>query len=129
MSKRRNLVLVGHCGPDVILLSTAVNRLVPEAAIHVVRDPEGLASHLTPESVLLVNRVLDGAFTTTSGIELIQEVLERDAPPVTILVSDLAEAQANAEAVGARPGFGKRQLYDERTGRILRDAVASERAA
>ena len=37
-----------------------------------------------------------------------------------MLVSNFEDAQAEATAAGAEPGFGKNDLFDERTGRLLR---------
>jgi len=69
--------------------------------------------------LVLVNRLLDA--DGTRGIELIRK-LKSDpdlaALPV-MLVSNFPEAQAEAVALGALPGFGKSELSDPRAlGRI-----------
>jgi len=119
----RTIVLVGHCGPDMFMLKSAVGRVVPDAPIVTVNDGAALAPLLCAGSVLLVNRELDGDFGTTSGIELIQRAAQGDDAPVMLLISNFPEAQAEAAAAGARPGFGKTALYAAETAEILRDAV------
>lgn len=126
MSQSRQIVLVGHCGPDVYRLKTAVNRAVPEAEIVTVDDEQSLDEYRTPDFLWLVNRILDGSFTTDSGIELIRQIRSEPAPadaPIAILISDLPGAQEEAIAAGARPGFGKSQILEERTVEILREAA------
>ena len=68
--------------------------------------------------------MLDGRFDFEDGIALIGQVSGREDPPVSILISNLADAQAESVAAGARPGFGKSQLYDGETAQILREAAS-----
>lgn len=61
-------------------------------------------------ALVLVNRVLDG--DGSSGLEVIRAIRAEhpeSAPPV-MLVSNYEEAQAQAVAAGAVPGFGKSSL-------------------
>ena len=125
MADTRSVILVGHCMPDKFMLKSAVRRLVPGADIVTVNDAGKLAEHASSQSVLLVNRVLDGQFDTRSGIELIETLAAADDPPVAILISNHEDAQAQAVAAGARPGFGKSDLYASTTAEILRDAVGT----
>ena len=125
MADTRSVILVGHCMPDKFMLKSAVKRLVPGADIVTVNDAGKLAEHASSQSVLLVNRVLDGQFDTRSGIELIETLAAADDPPVAILISNHEDAQAQAVAAGARPGFGKSDLYAGTTAEILRDAVGT----
>ena len=119
----RTVALVGHCGPDTALLRSAVSRILPEVQIEIILDSDSLQLHLNQGSVLLVNRVLDGAFPSSDGIELIRRVSETDDPPVPILVSNYPDAQEQAIAAGARPGFGKSELYERATADKLREAI------
>jgi len=123
MPDSRSFILVGHCRPDVFMLKTVVSRAVPEAEIHAVNDETSLNGHLSAGSVLLVNRVLDGGFNLDNGIELIKQVSAGENGPVSILVSNFDEAQAEAVAAGARRGFGKSDLYHAETSEILRRAA------
>lgn len=67
----------------------------------------------TDYDVVLVNRVL--ASDKSSGLEVIKRllVLQREIP--VMLVSDLAEAQDAAVALGAMRGFGKVHLGERST--------------
>ena len=116
-------VLVGHCGPDMFMLRSTIQRVVPDATIDQVNDARALDAYRTPDTVLLVNRELDGDFDTPNGIELIRTLSQADDAPTSILISNLDDAQDEAVAVGARPGFGKSQLYEATTVEILRGAV------
>ena len=124
MNNPKTVVLVGHCGPDMFMLKTAVGRALPEATIVSVNDVDALGEYRTPDSLLLVNRELDGGFDSRSGIELIQQVIQQDTPPAVMLISNHEDAQQEALAAGATPGFGKTQLYDKSTAQLLREAAS-----
>ncbi len=119
MSKR--IVLVGHCGPDAWALKTAVERAAPGAEVTNVQSSTDLGSLLEEADLLLVNRVLDGDFGTGNGVELIGNLNTNVA---TMLVSNFTDAQAAAEAAGAKPGFGKSDLYAEETTARIQAALA-----
>ncbi len=123
MSNPKTVVLVGHCGPDMFMLKTAVGRALPEATIVSVNDVDALGEYRTPEALLLVNRELDGRFHSQSGIDLISEIAQQEDGPLAMLISDLEDAQSQAVAAGAKPGFGKSQLYDKSTTDILSGAM------
>lgn len=117
--------LVGHCGPDAIMLKTVVQRALPEASVELVNDQAALDAALAGDVVLLVNRELDGAFHAgTGGIDLIRQLAQSDSPPPMLLVSNFEEAQSEAQAAGAMPGFGKSNLYHEDTTQRLKNAVS-----
>lgn len=113
------IALVGHCGPDSFALQAAISSAVEGALIERVNDETGLRTALDTADLLLVNRVLDGAFASESGIELIRTIVAAEGAPPAMLISNYADAQAEAEAAGAKPGFGK---ADMRSG-AARDAV------
>ena len=121
----RTIVMVGHCGPDMSLLKSAVNRAVPGATIVSVNDLAALQPHLSAAVLLLVNRALDGEFDTESGVELIEQIHNRNHPPAMMLISNYEDSQAQAVQAGALPGFGKAHLYAERTMQRLREAAAT----
>lgn len=106
----KTIVLVGHCGPDVSMLRSALRSMLPEARIEVANTAADLARVGPASDLLLVNRVLDGDFGVAEGIQLLPAFA---TGPAFMLVSDLPEAQEAAERAGARPGFGKRQLRGE----------------
>ena len=105
------------------MLKTAVGRALPEAILVSVNDVDALSEYRTPEVLLLVNRELDGRFHSQSGIDLISEIAQQTDGPVTMLISNLEDAQAQAVDAGAKPGFGKSQLYDKSTTDILSGAM------
>ncbi|UCD74838.1 MAG: hypothetical protein JSV91_13755 [Phycisphaerales bacterium] len=125
MAGDRSVVLVGHCRPDTRRLEAAVTRALPDAPVHAVNDDASLEPHLSRNPVLLINRVLYGKFANDSGIELIRRICGGEAPPPCLLISNFEDARAEAVEAGAKAGFGKRQLHEEETARILREAATS----
>lgn len=120
------VVLVGHCGPDAWMLKSMLGRAAPGRAIELVNATGELEPLLDSAALLVVNRVLDGAFATDSGIGLIESIAGRDGrKPPMVLVSNLSDAQELSERVGAQPGFGKNALYDDETIERVRAAIAS----
>ena len=120
-----DVMLVGHCGPDAIMLKTVAQRALPGSSVELVNDQEALDAALERDVVLLVNRELDGAFRTgRGGIDLIRHLGESATKAPMLLVSNFPEAQVEAEAAGAMPGFGKSNLYDDDTTRRLKDAAS-----
>lgn len=65
--------------------------------------------------LVLVNRILDG--TNIEGASIIEQMPTADDKPAfpVMLVSDRADAQEQAAALGAAPGFGKSALESEET--------------
>lgn len=120
-----DVMLVGHCGPDAIMLKTVVQRALPGAGVELINDQGSLETALERDVVLLVNRELDGEFRSgRGGIDLIRQLSEAGTAAPMLLVSNFADAQAEAESAGAMPGFGKSNLYDEDTTRRLQDAAS-----
>lgn len=118
------VVLVGHCGPDAAMLRGMVLRAVPGAQIERANSMEDLRALLPGASLLLVNRKLDGDFEVGSGTELMRGFLAGGmAGARWMLVSNFEDAQAEAIAAGANPGFGKTALYEQRTLSQVREAV------
>jgi len=115
----QTIALVGHCGPDMFMLTTAVQRIAPDATLVTVNDTTSLDAHVADGAVLLVNRVLDGMFESDDGIDLIRRVTNGDGNARALLISNLPEAQDAAIEAGAAPGFGKSQLYDASTAERL----------
>ncbi|MEO0716799.1 MAG: hypothetical protein AAFY58_07400, partial [Planctomycetota bacterium] len=80
-------------------------------------------TRLADFDALLINRVLDGSFKTESGIELIRALATLDTAPSLMLISNFADAQAEAESAGATKGFGKSELNTDPARSALRAAV------
>lgn len=74
--------------------------------------------------LLLVNRKLDGYFDASDGIALIEASLAAGRGRLAaMLISNLSDALAQAEAVGAMPGFGKTALHATETATALQAAA------
>ncbi|MBK7405382.1 MAG: hypothetical protein IPJ41_12300 [Phycisphaerales bacterium] len=106
------VALVGHCGPDCFALKAALRRYAPDAEFVFVNDGGSLGA-LAEGAVMLVNRLLDGEFSTGSGIDLIA-MLPESRRGRAALVSNIARAQAEAVRAGATSGFGKTELYSDK---------------
>jgi len=120
------VVLVGHCGFDQASIGRAVAGALPGVAVESVYDNSGLDQHASPDALLLVNRVLDGRFGTGSGVDLIEQLSGREAPPVMMLISNYPDAQAQAVEAGALRGFGKSELGLPQTAKLLQAVVRAK---
>ena len=119
----KKIVLVGHCGPDSYALKHAVSRMAPGSSVVLTMSESELTRELPTADLVLVNRLLDGDYALSQGVDLIAQIASSPDPkPATMLISNYADAQAEAETAGARPGFGKRDIYTP-------DATAKVRAA
>jgi two-component system, chemotaxis family, chemotaxis protein CheY len=129
---RRKVLLVGHCGADASYLKLAVRSAAPDADIAVAEDERSLRQTLSGDgdqvALVLLNRVLSYGFASDSGVDVIRG-LKPDFPGLRmILVSNYAEAQADAVAAGALPGFGKRELGSRRVVQLLKETLTNETA-
>jgi hypothetical protein len=122
MSEIKQVVLVGHCGFDAGSIQRAVARADPEVKIADVSRAEAV-DEAGPDTLLLINRQIGGMFSSSSGVDLIQRLAEKDDPPKMMLVSNFADAQEQAVAAGALPGFGKSELGADETLAKLRSAI------
>jgi two-component system, chemotaxis family, chemotaxis protein CheY len=122
MSKK--IALVGHCGPDSSYLRIAVARAIKDAKVIAADDDTELRRVIEDGAdLLLLNRVLDYGFADHDGVGVIRKLREKHPQLKMMLVSNYAEAQAEAVEAGALPGFGKRELGTPRVNELLRDAV------
>ncbi|MEM1098288.1 MAG: hypothetical protein AAGH92_05810 [Planctomycetota bacterium] len=121
-----SVVLVGHCGFDSGGLQRTAQRALPNSKITSTHRLDELERHADAGALLLINRVPEGSFQGMGGLELITHLhtraAEQEKSPLTMLVSDLPDAQAAAEAAGALPGFGKSRLSSPDTHERLRSA-------
>jgi two-component system chemotaxis response regulator CheY len=110
MSSKR-ILSVGQCGADHASISYAMRRTF-DAETAAAASRESALERLRRETfaLVLVNRILDA--DGESGLDLIRRMQAdeqlRQVP--VMLVSNYADAQEEAVAAGARPGFGKGQL-------------------
>lgn len=122
----KTVVLVGHCGPDSAYLRMSISAARKEVRVLAADDEETLARVLAEEKpdLLLFNRVLDYGFPEMKGCDVIKRLRAAHPQVKTMLVSNYPEAQAEAVAQGALPGFGKRDLGTPRVREMIRAALA-----
>ena len=107
----KRVLSVGQCGADHGSISWAMKTRFGADVISAETASEALATlGSNGFALVLVNRLLDA--DGTSGLELIKAMKADDALKVVpvMLVSNYEDAQAEAVAAGAVPGFGKGQL-------------------
>ena len=122
----QRIALVGHCGFDSGSLTRFASAVAPDAQVVRVNDQRSLDELIAPETLLLVNRVLDGRFDAGgSGVALIRDASSKDDAGPAMLVSNYEDAQQEAEAAGALPGFGKSQVGDPAIRKRVTDAIAA----
>jgi hypothetical protein len=63
------------------------------------------------------------------GVDLIKRIKDRKFEVKMMLVSNYPDAQAEAIAAGALPGFGKRELGSSRILTLIREALEDEAPA
>lgn len=120
----KRVALVGHCGPDSTFLRIAVSRADRDIQVVAVDDDGDLQKVLSDGvELLLLNRQLDYGFDEHEGVRLIRKLRAKFPQVKTMLVSNYPEAQAEAVAAGALPGFGKRELGTPRVAELLREAL------
>ena len=124
----KNILLVGHCGPDSSYLRMAVKRAIPDADILMADDARELTQTLTEKDVdlILFNRELGYGFDPDEGVEVNRALRPTHAATKMMLVSNYPDAQQAAVAAVALPGFGKRELGTARVTELLRDALGVE---
>jgi two-component system chemotaxis response regulator CheY len=116
---------VGQCGVDHV----AIRRLIEgefQAQVVQAHDLAGALEQLRAGSfdLVLVNRKLDADYTDGMAVLSAIKLDEKLTGVPVMLVSNYADAQAEAEAAGAAPGFGKAELgaaeTRERLGKFLK---------
>jgi len=124
MSKR--IVLVGHCGIDGPRLQQELSSALAEAEVVRVNSDEELKRACDEgANLLLVNREPVGFDPTSgSGIDLIKQVKTERPHQKAMLVSDFPDAQEEAVAAGALPGFGKADIGSPKLMRTVEQALA-----
>ena len=120
----KKVALVGHCGPDGSFLRITVRKAHPDVNVLMVDDDRDLQRALADGvELLLLNRELSYGFHDTMGVDLIKRLKDQKVDVKMMLVSNYPEAQADAVAAGALPGFGKRELGSPRILSLIREAL------
>lgn len=122
--------LVGHCGADASYLRIAVAASAPGSHVVVFHDETDLFSSLGAAELdlVLLNRRVDYGFTVSDGVELVRQIKARRPQQRVMMVSNFPETQAAAEAAGALPGFGKREIGSAKVKERIAAALASNEA-
>ena len=122
MSKK--VALVGHCGPDGSYLRSAVTGAVRGTSVMMIDEADRLEKALSDGvDLILMNRQLDWGFDTDEGVELIRKLRLSHPNVKFMLVSNYPEAQQEAIAAGALPGFGKREIGTAKVVDLLKSAL------
>jgi DNA-binding NarL/FixJ family response regulator len=116
----RTVVLVGHCGVDGPRLQSELSRL-PGVEVTRVNSAEALESAADDADLLLINREPVGF--DEDGLDVLREVRRAHPETKVMLVSDHADAQAEAERAGALPGFGKSLMGTGELGERVKEAL------
>ena len=120
------MILVGHCSPDSSYLWIAIRAIKPDAIVERAMDDTSLLAYLQKgASLLLINRLLDGEYENYDGIELLAKCRNSHPHIPAMLISNYADAQANAIAAGAIPGFGKSELTSGKARELLASLLLS----
>ncbi len=107
----KRVLSVGQCGADHFRISRTFEQAFGVEVVAVDTTLEALGKlHAEPFDLVLVNRVYDA--DGSPGLELIRQVKGDEALAKTpvMLVSNHDDAQQQAVAAGAEPGFGKASL-------------------
>lgn len=107
---------IGQCGYDHSRIRAMIENAFDAQVSRAVTAEEAIeALQANKYDLVLINRVLDG--TEIEGTTLIKQMSGNDEKPVfpVMLISDRADAQEQAAALGAAPGFGKAGLSSAET--------------
>lgn len=119
----RRILLVGHCNVDGPMLQEKVSSLIKGAEVLRVNSDEDLWRQCDEGAdLLLVNREPVGF--EEGGIDIVRQVCDEYPDCKCILVSDYPDAQQQATAAGALPGFGKGDMNSPKFSQTLKQALA-----
>jgi CheY-like chemotaxis protein len=117
MSAKR-VLSIGQCAADHYRISHTLRDQFGVETVPAATEQEALKLLREQKfSLVLINRILDGI--GSSGLEFIPRVRGLENAPPVMLVSNYAEYQQQAEAMGAVQGFGKAELDEETTLELL----------
>ena len=115
------ILSVGQCGADSRAISRTLSDRFSASVVsaHSADDAHRKAA-AGGFALVLINRVLDA--DGSSGLDLVDAMVRAGGAPV-MLVSDRADAQDAAVAVGAFRGFGKSALSRPETAAVIERAL------
>jgi DNA-binding NtrC family response regulator len=116
---------VGQCGFDGPRIAAFCRQVLHATVEHC--DTASHALKRVSESkfdLVLVNRVLDQ--DGSSGLDLIRDLLASGDVGSVMLISNYADAQEAAVALGAKRGFGKSALSRPESAELLKQSLARQ---
>ncbi len=123
-TQSKRVLLVGQCGVDGPRLQEEFSSRFPGVEVLRVNSEDDLERECeSGADLVLVNREPVGF--DDDGIELVRRLCGTRAGHKVMLVSDLPEAQREAEEIGAVPGFGKSEIGRDSLAETVRKALAS----
>ena len=102
-----------------------IKKAVSDVTILSADESRGFAEQLEKQEpdLILFNRELGYGFDPDTGVEAIRLLHQTKPDLKMILVTNYPEVQLAAQAAGALPGFGKRELGTQRVLDVLRGAL------
>ena len=119
----KHILDVGQCGFDGPRLRRMLQDKL-DATVDTANtlDEALIKAAATDYALVLVNRILNA--DGSAGLAVIAAIRAEHPECKVMLVSDLPAAQAEAQRLGALPGFGKAALSATATEDLLRRALA-----
>lgn len=120
----KTVLSIGQCSAD----HASISRLLQTKFQAFIKTADSIDeavkhSHNSSIDLILVNRIFD--LTGEEGLNFIRDHLAGPANLIpVILISNYADAQESAVALGARRGFGKAALNSPETEKILREFLS-----
>ena len=122
----KKVLLVGHCGPDSSYLRMSVRKAVQDVEIIAADDSRELSKALSAGvDLVLFNRELGYGYDPDTGVETIRALRPAFPDVKMMVVTNYDDVQRQAEAAGAQPGFGKKELGTARVAELLREALGA----
>ena len=120
----KTVLSIGQCSAD----HASISRLLQNKFQAIIKTADSIEeankhSHHSSIDLILVTRIFD--LTGEEGLNFIRDHLAGPAKLIpVILISNYADAQESAVALGARRGFGKAALNSPETEKILREFLS-----
>ena len=121
----KRVILVGHCNVDGPRLQSEIASCVDDAEVLRINTDGDLRRVCAEGADLwLINREPVG-FGRAGGVDLVRQVCGGRPDQKVMLVSDYPEAQSEAVAAGAMPGFGKSDMGSPKLADTVRQALTN----
>jgi DNA-binding NtrC family response regulator len=123
MENAPEVLVAGNCGPDTWALQGLLKEL-GAGEVHVAESSEEVEQLVGKQAfkLVLLNRVFDS--TGELALDILPK-LTAEQRSRCMLISNFEDAHQAAVKLGAKTGFGKRQLRDAATRTLLQSALDS----